>query len=83
MSDYMKLAVEEFGKPRIELIGDRSLYPGWVNVTDVVPMFAFGSWTGTITSAIFFMPSSPTWKTSSLIKTPGSGSGLPGFWPAR
>ncbi len=42
VSDYMKLAVEEFGKPRIELIGDRSLYPGWVNVTDVVPMFASG-----------------------------------------
>jgi hypothetical protein len=42
VSDYMKLAVEEFGKPRIELIGDRSLYPGWVNVTDAVPMFAFG-----------------------------------------
>ena len=42
VSDYMKLAVEEFGKPRIELIGDRSLYPGWVNVTDAVPGFAFG-----------------------------------------
>jgi uncharacterized protein (DUF362 family) len=42
VSDYMKLAVEEFGKPRIELIGDRSLYPGWVNVTDAVPLFAFG-----------------------------------------
>jgi hypothetical protein len=38
----MKLAVEEFGKPRIELIGDRSLYPNWVNVTDAVPMLAFG-----------------------------------------
>lgn len=42
VSDYMRLAVEEFGKPRIELLGDRSLYPGWVNVTDAVPMFAFG-----------------------------------------
>ena len=42
VSDYMKLAVEEFGKPRIELIGDRSLYPDWVNVTDAVPMFASG-----------------------------------------
>ena len=42
VSDYMKLAVEEFGKPRIDLSGDRSLYPDWVNVTDAVPMFAFG-----------------------------------------
>ena len=42
VSEYMKLAVEEFGKPRIDLSGDRSLYPDWVNVTDAVPMFAFG-----------------------------------------
>ena len=42
VSDYMKSAVEAFGKPRIELIGDRSLYPAWVNVTDALPLFAFG-----------------------------------------
>jgi hypothetical protein len=43
VSDYMKLAVEAFGKPRIEMIGDRTIYPNWVNVTDVVPMTAFGT----------------------------------------
>ena len=42
VSDYMKLAVEAFGKPQIRFIGDRSLYPNWVNVTDVIPLFAFG-----------------------------------------
>ncbi len=42
VSDYMKLAVEAFGKPQIELIGDRSIYPDWVNVTDVIPAVAFG-----------------------------------------
>jgi uncharacterized protein (DUF362 family) len=43
VSDYMKLAVDAFGKPQIQLIGDRSLYPNWVNVTDVIPLFAFGA----------------------------------------
>jgi uncharacterized protein (DUF362 family) len=42
VSDYMKQAVEAFGKPRIKLTGDRSLYPDWVNVTDVIPAAAFG-----------------------------------------
>ena len=43
VSDYMKQAVEAFGKPEIKLIGDRSIYPNWVNVTDVIPAAAFGS----------------------------------------
>ena len=42
VSDYMKQAVEAFGKPQIKLMGDRSLYPDWVNVTDVIPAAAFG-----------------------------------------
>jgi uncharacterized protein (DUF362 family) len=42
VSDYMKLAVEAYGKPQIKLIGDRTLYPDWVNVTDVIPAAAFG-----------------------------------------
>ena len=42
ISDYTKLAVEAFGKPQIKLIGDRTLYPNWVNVTDVIPWVTFG-----------------------------------------
>ena len=42
VSDYMKLAVEAFGKPQIKMIGDRTLYPDWVNVTDIIPAVAFG-----------------------------------------
>jgi uncharacterized protein (DUF362 family) len=42
VSDYMKLAVSECGKPEIHLIGDRTLYPGWVNVPDIVSKLAFG-----------------------------------------
>ena len=42
ITDYTKLAVEAFGKPQIKLIGDRSLYPDWVNVTDVIPLVTFG-----------------------------------------
>jgi hypothetical protein len=42
VSDYMKQAVEAFGKPQIKLTGDRSIYPDWVNVTDVIPAAAFG-----------------------------------------
>jgi hypothetical protein len=41
VSDYMKLAVNAFGKPQIQLSGDRSLYADWVNVTDVVPLLGF------------------------------------------
>lgn len=42
VSPYMKLAVDVFGKPEINLIGDRTLYPGWVNVPDFVSTLAFG-----------------------------------------
>jgi hypothetical protein len=42
VSDYMKQAVDAFGKPEIRLIGDRSIYPDWVNVTDIIPVAAFG-----------------------------------------
>jgi uncharacterized protein (DUF362 family) len=42
ISDYTKLAVEAFGKPQIKLVGDRTLYPNWVNVTDVIPLVTFG-----------------------------------------
>jgi len=42
VSDYMKQAVEAFGKPQIKMIGDRTIYPHWVNVTDAIPVVAFG-----------------------------------------
>jgi hypothetical protein len=41
-SDYMKMAVEAFGKPQIKMIGDRTIYRNWVNVTDIIPTVAFG-----------------------------------------
>ena|GEM_PF-357540 len=41
-SDYMKEAVKELGKPEIKLIGDREIYPDWVNVPDVISQAAFG-----------------------------------------
>jgi uncharacterized protein (DUF362 family) len=41
VSDYMKQAVEAFGKPQINLVGDRTIYPDWVNVWDVFPPFLF------------------------------------------
>jgi uncharacterized protein (DUF362 family) len=41
ISDYMKQAVEAFGKPQIGLVGDRTIYPDWVNVWDVFPPFLF------------------------------------------
>ena len=41
ISDYMKQAVEAFGKPQINLVGDRTLYPDWVNAWDVFPPFLF------------------------------------------
>lgn len=41
ISEYMKLAVEEFGKPQINLLGDRTVYHDWVNVSDVVSNLAF------------------------------------------
>jgi hypothetical protein len=39
-SDYMKEAVAVFGKPQIRLTGDRTIYPDWVNVGDVLPWSA-------------------------------------------
>jgi uncharacterized protein (DUF362 family) len=41
ISDYMKLAVERFGKPKIKLIGDHSLYPEWQNVPEIISEAAF------------------------------------------
>ncbi len=41
ISDYMKQAVEAYGKPQIALVGDRTLYPEWVNAWDVFPPFLF------------------------------------------
>jgi uncharacterized protein (DUF362 family) len=42
VSEYMQEAVKVFGKPEISMLGDRTLYPDWVNVPDVVSQFAFG-----------------------------------------
>ena len=42
VSKYMELAVKEFGKPEIHFLGDRTLYPGWVNVSDIIPQLASG-----------------------------------------
>jgi len=33
VSRYMQLAVQVFGRPRIDLVGDASVYPNWCNVT--------------------------------------------------
>ena len=41
ISEYMQLAVERFGKPKIRLIGDHSTYPGWRNVPEVISKAAF------------------------------------------
>jgi len=41
ISNYMKQAVEAFGKPQITLTGDRTIYPDWVNAWDVFPPFLF------------------------------------------
>jgi hypothetical protein len=32
VSRYMQLAVQVFGRPRIDLVGDGSVYPSWRNV---------------------------------------------------
>ncbi len=42
VSDYMKRAVEAFGKPQIQMVGDRTIYPDWVNVIEVIPLVALG-----------------------------------------
>jgi uncharacterized protein (DUF362 family) len=41
VSEYMSRAVKAFGKPDINLLGDRTLYPDWVNVSEVVSRIAF------------------------------------------
>jgi uncharacterized protein (DUF362 family) len=41
ISDYMKLAVERLGKPKIKLIGDHSIYPEWQNVPEIISEAAF------------------------------------------
>ena len=41
ISEYMELAVERFGKPRINLIGDHSTYPTWRNVPAIISRAAF------------------------------------------
>jgi uncharacterized protein (DUF362 family) len=33
VSRYMQLAVQAFGRPAVEVVGDASLYPDWCNVT--------------------------------------------------
>ncbi len=42
VSGYMKEAVKAFGKPEIQMLGDRTLYPDWVNVPDIISKMAFG-----------------------------------------
>ena len=42
VSEYMQLAVKAFGKPEIHMLGDRTLYPDWVNVPDIISKMAFG-----------------------------------------
>ena len=39
ISNYMKLAVEEFGKPEIQLIGDPNPYRPWLNVPVALNLF--------------------------------------------
>jgi uncharacterized protein (DUF362 family) len=39
ISQYMRLAVEAFGKPEIRLIGDGSMYRPWLNVPVVLTLF--------------------------------------------
>lgn len=40
ISPYMRHAVDTFGKPKIEFIGDASLYHPWLNVSHAVTLFA-------------------------------------------
>ena len=39
ISKYMRLAVDEFGKPEIRLVGDASPYRPWLNVPVVLTLF--------------------------------------------
>ncbi len=40
ISQYMDLAVKAFGKPKINLVGDRNPYKPWLNVPCVLSLFA-------------------------------------------
>ena len=40
ISSYMKFAIRAFGKPRIKLIGDGSVYQPWLNVPVELTLFA-------------------------------------------
>jgi uncharacterized protein (DUF362 family) len=42
ISEYMQGAVERFGKPKINILGDHSTYAGWRNVPQIVSRAAFG-----------------------------------------
>ena len=39
VSPYMRLAVERFGKPEIDFVGDESIYRPWLNVPPVLTEF--------------------------------------------
>lgn len=39
VSPYMELAVKAFGKPRIRLVGDASIYRPWLNVSAALALF--------------------------------------------
>jgi uncharacterized protein (DUF362 family) len=39
ISDYMKLAVDTFGKPEIVFVGDPNPYWPWLNVPTILPLF--------------------------------------------
>jgi uncharacterized protein (DUF362 family) len=42
ISEYMQLAVDRFGKPKIRLIGDHTTYTEWKNVPEIISKAAFG-----------------------------------------
>lgn len=42
ISQYMRLAVEAFGKPEIRLIGDATVYRPWLNVPVALTLFTHG-----------------------------------------
>ncbi len=39
ISQYMRLAVKAFGKPRIQFLGDASMYRPWLNVPVALVLF--------------------------------------------
>jgi len=42
ISEYMQLAVDRFGKPKIRMIGDHTTYTEWKNVPKIISKAAFG-----------------------------------------